>query len=327
MRIPACVLLLLFASSSWGFAQHQHATHTHSSEGMAHKIDPAAKLEVRDDAAAHLLLVRVGPLNLPAQSSHHEVAQAAPQMLTVPVEGWFTAYHPVLVDGAGKTLPSRLLHHVAFWNAGRADFLCPNKPEHVFGAGGEMNDWPALPGFGYRVHAGDQIRIDTMFHNPTATSYPQVYLEVRVEYAPAGAKLASVYPAWFDVQSCGSSGYDLPAGHSVKTGEVKLEFSGKLLGLGGHLHDYGRGLLLQTSASKDSVADLTAKLDGQGRILSMPVVMFTQTGGYKVHKGDVFHVSAVYENPTGHEIPEGAMGIVVGYLLPDNDRDLAGLKR
>lgn len=326
MKIPACALLLLFASCS-AFAQHQHGAHAQSSEGMAHKIDPAAQLAVRDDAATHVLLVRVGPLNLPAHSSHHDVAQAAPQMLTVPVDGWFTAYHPQLVDAAGKTLPSRLLHHVAFWNTGRADFLCLNKPEHVFGAGGEMNDWPALPGFGYRVHAGDQIRIDTMFHNPTDTSYPQAYLEVRVEYAPAGAKLASVYPAWFDVQSCGSSGYDLPAGRSVKTGEVKLEFSGKLLGLGGHLHDYGRGLSLQTSASKDPVADLAAKLDGQGRILSMPVVMFTDSGGYKIRKGDVFRVSATYDNPTGKLIPEGAMGIVVGYLLPDNEADLAALKK
>ena len=67
------------------------------------------------------------------------------------------------MDGAGQPEPGRLLHHVAFYNTARPDFLCPNKQEHIFGAGGEMNDWPALPGVGYRVRKGDRIRISTMF--------------------------------------------------------------------------------------------------------------------------------------------------------------------
>ncbi len=190
-----------------------------------------------------------------------------------------------------------------------------------------MNDWPTLPGFGYRVHAGDRIRVDTMFHNPTDQSYPAAYLEIRIEYRGSDAKLASVYPAWFDVQQCGNSGYDLAAGRSVKSGEVKLAYSGRLLGLGGHLHDYGRSLKLTTSASQQPVADLPAKLDEHGRILSMPVVMFAQTGGYKAAQGDVFRVSATYDNPTGHMIPQGAMGIVVGYFLPESDAELAALKK
>jgi hypothetical protein len=320
-------LLLVLLTATVALAQHQHGGHHHDSEAMDHHVDAGARLVVRDDASAHVLTVRIGPLNLPAHATHMEVAQAAPQLLTIPFDGWLTAYHPRLVDAAGHPLPSRMLHHVAFWNTRRPDFLCPNKLEHIFGAGGEMNDWPALPGFGYRVHQGDKIRVDTMFHNPTETSYPLAYLEVGIEYAGADAKLTSVYPAWFDVQECGNSGYHLAAGKSVKSGEVKLEYTGRLLGLGGHLHDYGHELTLQTSASKEPVADLPATLDDQGRILSMPVVMFTETHGYKVSKGDVFKVSARYDNPTGHALPEGAMGIVVGYFLPDSDADMTGLKK
>ncbi len=325
MNKTACLLLVL-ACSAGAYAQHQHGTH-HDSEAMAHHVDAGVRLVVRDDAAAHLLTVRIGPLNLPAHASHMDIAQAPPQMLTVPFEGWFTAYHPRLVDAAGHPLPSRLLHHVAFWNTRRADFLCANKLEHIFGAGGEMNDWPALPGFGYRVHQGNRIRVDTMFHNPTDTSYPLAYLEVRIEYAGEDAKLASVYPAWFDVQECGNSGYDLAAGKSVKSGEVKVPVSGKLLGLGGHLHDYGQELLLTTSASKNPVVDLHAKLDAEGHIQSMPVEVFVQTGGYKLTRGDALRVTATYDNPTKHLLPEGAMGIVVGYFLPDADAEMAGLKK
>ena len=190
MRPSVAVLLLALATSAW--TQHDH----HSMAGM--KTSSQTRLEVQDDAAAQVLTVRVGPLNLPANSDHTAVAQAPTLFLEVPFDGWIVAYHPRLVDGAGHTEPSRLLHHVAFYNTARPDFLCPNKQEHIFGAGGELNDWPALAGFGYRVHPGDRIRVSTMFHNPTETSYPQSWLEVKLDYRSAakGEPLKSVYPAW-----------------------------------------------------------------------------------------------------------------------------------
>ena len=57
----------------------------------------------------------------------------------------------------------------------------------------------------------------------------------------------------------------------------------------------------------------------------MPVVRFTDHGAYKLDKGDVLRVSAIYDNPLGKSIPDGAMGIVVGYFLPNSDAELAGL--
>jgi hypothetical protein len=266
---------------------------------------------------------------MPANSNHMEVAQAPEFFLKVPFEGWITAYHPRLVDAADQPVPSRLLHHVAFYNAERPDFLCPNKHEHIFGAGGEMNDWPALPGFGYRVHAGDRIRISTMFHNPTATNYPQVWLQVRIDYHTAGKgePLRSVYPAWFDVGECGDSAYDLGPGRTLKLGEFKLDFSGVLLGVGGHMHDYGRQLELFNVTRAEEIAALKARLDEAGRIVSMPVVRFTDSGGYKLHQGDVLRVSSIYENQHDGTIPQGAMGIVVGYFLPENEAAVAALKK
>jgi hypothetical protein len=67
-----------------------------------------------------------------------------------------------LVDANGNEVPGRVLHHTAFWNENRADFLCPNKEEHIFGAGDEMTNWIQVPGYGYRVQKGDKIRIETM---------------------------------------------------------------------------------------------------------------------------------------------------------------------
>lgn len=312
------VLALLLTVFLPALAQHDHGA-------MHHQVAAQAKLEVRDDAARRSLTMRLGPVNLPAKSDHFAVAQPAPQFLEIPFDGWITAYHPQLVDAQGNALPSRMLHHVAFWNTGRSDFLCPNKEEHIFGAGGEMNDWPALPGVGYRALKGDRIRITSMFHNPTETSYPEAYLQVVMEYVQEkDRELKSVYPAWFDAGECGNSGYDLPAAASSKTGEFRLNYTGTLLGVGGHLHDHGRRLVLENTSRKETVATLDAKLNPEGHILEMPIARFGQ--GYALKKGEVMKVTASYENP-GPALPQGAMGIVVGYFLPENDASLADLAR
>ncbi len=321
--IGALFLVVMVAAGTAG-PQHEH-------HPMArHKIAAGVKLDVQDHAAAQVLTVRLGPLNLPAYSDHMAVAQPPNLFLTIPFDGWIIAYHARLVDDAGKPLPGRLLHHVGFWNTARPDFLCPNKQEHIFGAGGEMNDWPAVPGVGYRVAPGDRIRINTMFHNPTAVSHPETYIEVRMEYKQLladGPQLKNVYPTWFDVQRCGNSGYDLSPGKNVTSGEFTLGYSGVLLGVGGHMHDYGRRLELVNVTRTEPVAQLESKLDAEGRILSMPIVTFAERGGYRLNQGERIKVTATYDNPTGKPLPDGAMGIVVGYFLPDNDTSLAALKR
>lgn len=305
-----------------------------------HAVAEDAELEVRETEPG-MLTVRLGPVHLPAGADHQAVAQPPDRFWEIPVDGWLLSYAPRLTDGAGQQVPGRLLHHVAFWNTGRSDFLCPNKEEHIFGAGGEMNEWLSLPGVGYRVGTGDSIRVSTMFHNPTPVDRPEVYLEVRVAYEEEGAAQEprrNVYPAWFDVQECGSSGYDLAPGTDVTTGEIELPVSGRLLGVGGHLHDHGKELVLGlvrrdggagdgTDGAVREIARLEPRIDEDGRILSVPVVPFLLEGGRTLEAGDPVRVTARYENPTGGRIPEGAMGIVVGYFLPDDDAEMDRFRR
>jgi hypothetical protein len=136
-----------------------------------------------------------------------------------------------------------------------------------------------------------------------------------------------VYPSWFDVKECGQSGYDLQPGRNVTRGEFTLGFSGKLIGVGGHMHDYGQELMLEDATRHQEVAAMHAQLDAQGRIISIPIVRFTESGGFPLAKGDVVKVTAVYNNPTGKFLPDSAMGIVVGYFLPDQESAFAALRR
>jgi len=317
--------------------------------GMHHQLAKGVKLEVRSDASAHVIVLRVGPMTLPANTTHMKMDQPPPLLWTIAQSGWLLAYHPKLVDASGNAIPGGVLHHVAFWNENRSDFLCPNKEEHIFGAGGELTDWAAIPGYGYRVEKGDRIRVDTMIHNPTATSYDKVYLEVAMPYlddaSPAPVK--NVYPAWMDVGSCGESSYDLPVRPSKKAGAVTVKYAGVLLGVGGHMHDYARQLVLEVagaqksqvqvpgtklartefSLAKKQVAALDAKTDEHGHLISMPVVTFFQTGGYRLAAGNKLTITATYDNTSGKLLHDGAMGIVVGYFVPDDPTALVPLRR
>jgi hypothetical protein len=318
--------MTVFAPSP-AFSQ-EHAGHAH------HHIraEQAVKLEVADDAAAQVMVLRVGPLTLPANTGHDAMLQAPDLLWEIPLDGWLVSYAPRLVDDQEQALPNNLLHHVAFWNTRRSDFLCPNKEEHIFGAGGEMNQWPALPGYGYEVKRGDRIRIATMFHNPSNTAHATVWLEIRIGYQhqAAGSGLAalhSVFPVWLDVQQCADSSFDLMPGPNVRSGEFDFKQAGALLGLGGHMHDYGRRLEVQSAAREQMIAQLNAQLDPAGHILSMPIVNFLAQGGFKIASGDRLRVTAVYENPTGRTLPDGAMGIAVGYFLPDDNQAMLAFRR
>lgn len=291
-------------------------------------ISKTAKLTVADNPAEREMVVRVGPVSLPANADRTTVPQPPPLWLTIPFDGWLTAFHPTLTDAKERIFPDKLLRHVSFYDSARPDLICSNKEEAVFGAGAEMNDWPMIPGFGYRVRKGDRIRISTTFANPTAKNYPDVFLQVRVEYrllSQSGAALKDIYPLWFSVTNCGESGYDLNPGESTKTGQFKLRYSGQLLGVEGRLRDWGRWLVLKNAQTNDTIATLEADLNSKGRVVSVPPQMFLDHGGVPLHSGDVIEVTDAYDNQTGKLIVDGAMGVVVGYFVPDTESQLTVL--
>jgi len=313
----------------------EHMQHSHDGGfmqgGMHHSVAKGVSLDARLDATTHTIILREGPISLPANTSHMKMPQPPDVFWTIDFDGWLLSYSPKLVDASGQSVPGTVLHHTAFWNTNRADFLCPNKEEHIFGAGGELTNWMQVPGYGYRVQKGDKIRIETMVHNPTAASYDRVYLEVAIPYQDSaqagGFPLKNYYPAWMDAKSCGGSSYDLPAGPNEKSGTVAIKYSGVLLGVGGHMHDHAKQVVLENATRKETVATLPAKLDAQGHLLSMPTILFFDRGGYKFSAGDVLKIDATYDNTTGKPLPDGAMGIVVGYFVPADDSAMTALRR
>ena len=82
----------------------------------------------------------------------------------------------------------------------------------------------------------------------------------------------------------------------------------------------------EVAKKNDPVAVLPAKTDAQGHLLGIPVVTFFQTGGYPIAAGDKLTVTSTYNNPTGKLLHDGAMGIVVGYFVPQDPAALNTLR-
>ena len=322
----ASILLIACTQRLGGDAAHPAgqesiAMHEHIPSSRQTSREPS--LIVVDEATARLLTVRRGPIDIPAGTPHEYLAD---RVFTIPFDGWLTSLKPRVIDASGRSLPRRLLHHLDFYNASRRDLLCPGEMEILFSTGSELQPWQLPPGTGLRLRKGDDILIRTMVENLTKRDFPNTFVEVRMSYTLDSEQslLTSVYPMVISLFYCrkGLSVYDLKPGVNVATSEIMGPYSGRLLAVGGHVHDYARELKLENLTRRETIATLIPQFDDQGRFLSLPIISLAEHGGYKIEHGDTLRLTSTYENPTDHVLTEAAMAGMIGAFLPDNEEDL-----
>jgi len=146
-----------------------------------------------------------------------------------------------------------------------------------------------------------------------------------------------VLPLYVDVNYRGAGqtdSYDLPTGRSAKQFEFTMPIDGRLLGAGGHLHDHAVELRLDEAESGRNLVHLKARLGPGGEIQEVTRDLFGVRGdGIRLHAGRRYRLTAVYDNPTGATIGNGAMGIMIGLFAPSDlrewprvDRDNPGIR-
>jgi hypothetical protein len=284
-----------------------------------HSVVPivVADLESYEDLEARTLTLKLGPITFP-DSSHFSLLD---RVFTSPEDHWLLSYEISMVDEAGNALPGNLLHHFNLINLKRRDFLCPDYMEYIYAVGSEGTPWPVVPGAAYKILKGDSIMIRTMLRSSNApVPIHRAFVVVRIKYAPVGMPLKQVKTVWLSVQGCGvHPKYDLLPGVNVTSTDFKVPYAGKLLGVGGHMHEFGRSLQLQNITRQQEITSIlwTSK---PNRIASPPIVFFLEQGGYKLEMDDVIRVTATYDNTTGKRLPDGAMGILMGYFIPDGPK-------
>jgi hypothetical protein len=263
-------------------------------------------------------VITLGPIELPAGATHHQVDQPEAQEVRVPGGGWLRGYRIELVDAAGKRVPQAVLHHLNLIMPDRRDLFAPIMMR--IGAAGHETAPVELPRLmGFRVHPGEGILVTAMFSNEDSRqAYHGVRMRVHMPFTAAGTWLPpfSVEPFYIDVMPpAGTHAYDLPAGKSQRSWDAHPAAAARLLGMGGHLHRYGTLLRFEDVTAHKMLWEAHPRVAADGEVTGMPTGRFWWRGGLKVLPSHTYRLTAFYHNPTGKAIPDGAMGTLGGVLV------------
>lgn len=290
---------------------------------------PPPILRVWVDSSRHQVVLTVTPIDLSAghgaepHASIHAGGELPLLRFLWPVDGWARSASLRLSAEGGTALPRAILHHINVINFGRRQLFYPIA-ERLLAMGQETEDIRLPATVGVPVAVGMPMGLVAAFHNPGHELVNSITLELRIDFAPANQvpRPISVLPAYLDVQNpvAHDVDFDLPAGASIWTADFTIPISGRILGAGGHLHDYGTALELLdvTESSPRVVLRLGTRRDRNGRLLAVGRALPGVTGkGIRLHPSRRYRLVGEYRNSSGEAIVKGAMVHLILLFSPD----------
>ena len=283
---------------------------------------------VRNHPDERVVDVLIGPFDLPAGMAH---LRPPIQLAEIPVDGWLHGFEVAMEDADGSALPMDLLHHVNFIDPDKRDVFAPIA-RRIVAAGRETSEKRLPQLIGYPMQAGDRMLISSMFANPLGTSYTGAYLRVRLSYSleeDGFMQPRDVYPFYLDVMGpVGAKDFPVPPGKTVRSYEASPAVEGRILGIGGHLHDYATALRLEDVTEGKVMWEAEPLYDDEGRLVGVSESKLWLRGGIKVRPDHVYRIHVEYDNPLDHPAPDGGMGEIGGVIWvardvvwPDFERD------
>jgi hypothetical protein len=287
---------------------------------------PSAELKVTVDSVHKQVIVSAGPFDLPDMSGMDaEMHHGAPEVFRFqwPVDGYMRGFDVEMRDGHGKPLPREVVHHLIGVNFDRRQIVYP-MVERLFGWGTET-DPVMLPGdVGVPLPKGDHLGVYTMWHNETGKDIHDAYLRVILPYIPANKKPVAVLPVYVDVNNHigGVTTFDVPPGKSERSYVFEFPLSGKLIGIGGHIHDYGVAVRFEDAETGKQIVRLKADRDKDGHVSKIGRFIWGfHENAVPIEAHHKYRVVAEYDNPTGKTIHDGGMGHINGAFSPDDMKD------
>jgi hypothetical protein len=274
-------------------------------------------LQVVDDAESEELVIIVGPLDLPANAGHHMIKQPPLLTGTLPVDGYLYGFEVEMLDGQGRPMTNRVLHHFNLIDPERRELFSPIA-RRLFAVGSETQPATMPRWLGIPLEQGQEVAVSAMFHNPTDTPYPGARLRVTLRYRKKGWIFPiGVYPVYVDVMGpVGAKEFDLPPGRYEHSWEGSPAISGRLLAVGGHLHDYAVALRFEDVTAGEVLWETAPVVGDDGHVAGVPVGEFWWKGGIKLSPDHRYRLTVIYDNPTGETIPGGGMGVLGGAFKP-----------
>jgi hypothetical protein len=299
--------------------------------GLRLAVDEAARevvvdmgpFEVPDMGyAAHAGGSGVMPDGTPATHGH-----AGPLMpFEWPVEGWLRGFQVRVTDAEGNELPRRILHHLIGVNFDRRQLAYPAL-ERFFGIGTETEDVELPSSIGVPMAEGQQLAFYASLHNDTGVDLHRVYVRVAMDYTPRASRdeVTEVLPVYFDTDNrIGDSNmWDVHPGRSERAWEFTVPVSGGLLGVTGHLHDYGEHVRIEDAATGRVLVKLDGRRDEAGRLEAVETRIFRKWLGLRsnplrLEAGRPYRIVGVYDSPLEETVVDGAMAHIVGIFAPDD---------
>lgn len=289
------------------------------------------------------IVIEMAPIDLPAGLTHeamhggHNGASTDPMaavepgyppvsLVTMPLSGAIYGFRVEVVDSAGRLLPSQLLHHLNFIDPAHRELFLPISRRLI--AAGKETGSQKLPWllFGLPVRKGQQLVINAMLHNPTSTSYRQVRTRLVLSYTRASRPwpFVDVLPWQLDVLfPVGDKSFDLPPGHSIKSYEARPALGGKIVAVGGHVHEHATSISLTDVTTGEVLWRAEPTVDSSGTVKGIPVGRLYRWNsvGKRIVPDHVYRVTVEYHNPTNQVLPEGGMGVIGGLFAPDEPED------
>jgi hypothetical protein len=291
---------------------------------------PEPKVTLSVDSSSKEMVITAGPFDLPNMPPMEDHAMmdlgmshdTPIQQFTWPMDAWFRGFHLEMVDGQGRPITRDVIHHMIMVNFSRRMLLYQG-PERLMGAGSETEDIVVPKTIGVPMDAGMRLGMYVAWHNSTGQDLHGVYLKLTMLWTPKNQNPPPVntLPIYMDVNlTVGASNtFDVPPGKSQKAHEFTLPVGGRLLGVGGHLHDYGVRVRLEDAETGKVLTTVTATRDSAGKVLKVSRKLFGVSGeGLKLKANHRYRVVGEYDNPTNVTKVRGAMAHMSGIFSPDD---------
>ena len=290
--------------------------------------DESPLIEIRVLEGAREVEIVLGPIELPAGGPH---LRPPVQLGALPLAGWLHGYSWEMRDREGNPLPDRLLHHVNVIDPDHRE-LFSAVPRRLVGAGRETKR-QLIPGMlGVPLAAGTRLLVSAMFAPQSHRSFDEAYLHVTLHFTPDDSRRLldpwTVYPFYLDVMGpVGEKEFPLPPGTHGRSWEGSPAIDGRLLAIGGHVHDYADWIRLEDVTTGEILWETRPEVDEAGRTIGVATSMLWWQGGVRVRKDHVYRVSVQYTNPLDRPAPDGGMGAIGGIILatdetwPEFDRE------
>lgn len=284
-------------------------------------VEPQVSITV--DSARGEVTVTAGPYDLPNMPPDMaEMHMGSPQVLRFdwPVDGGLRGFNLSMQTADGKPLSKSVIHHLIAVNFDRRQIVY-QMVERLFGWGKETDPVMLPAGVGVPLAKGQHLGVYAMWHNDSGRDIHDAYLKMTLAFIPKSRLQNPVLPMYVDVNNHigGVTTFDVPPGKSARAYDFEFPLNGRLVGIGGHLHDYGAAVRFEDAQTGKVLVRLKSDRDRNGEISKVGRFIWGfHEEALPIEAHHKYRVVAEYDNPTGKSIPQGGMGHINGVFSPND---------